>query len=112
MMAERSSPKNKARQDNEEKENKEVEDEALEIADGKSMCGLVEKIYLLISSGPDRQNRDGNDPGHPDQPFHQIPSGYPFVPCQKHRFLAAGGRTHPTAIRSAEKKSPNKQKEK
>ncbi len=61
------------------------------------MSGLIKKVDTSVAACFDRDNDYGRQPGEPDEPFYDIPSGHLFVPGHEDGLLAAGCGTDPPA---------------
>lgn len=101
MVAEGPSSRPKTGQHDEQKQNDQVGDKGPNIADGQAVRGAVKEIHRPMPPGSGCQKRDHRHPRYPDDPIDEVTPDNPFVPGQKHGFLAAGSRTDPPAIAAA-----------
>ena len=86
----------------EKKEDDEVSDEARDIRNGETVCGLVEEVYLFVTASFKGKKGDSADPGHPDDPFDVVTPVNLTVLCQEECLLASCCGTHPTTISSSQ----------
>ena len=110
MVTEGSFAKNKCRHDDKQQKNNEIGYKALDITDGKAVSRHIEKVYFFVASGPDRQQDDCENPGHPDEPFYEIAPCHFLVHRKKNGLLTTRTWTKPAAIPSSKEQRADKHK--
>ena len=61
------------------------------------MRRLIEEIDTAVPACLQCQERNGKDPGHPDDPLDDVPLFYLPVSCQEDGLLAPGAGADPAA---------------
>ena len=108
MMAEGPLAHDKGR-NNYQKEHNQVGNKSRDVADRKTVMGLIKEINLPVPTCLNGRYYDDAYPGDPDEPFNQVSLEYFFISGKKDGFLAAGARTDPPAEPSPQNKGADKQ---